>query len=619
MNMKMIGILISLILFMTIVNAVSVDDGTILSTLDGDFNYTFPVVAIDFDIVGTYSDRVMLNYTNISIIPSSGTGVATVYELSDTLGNFTVVGENQNMNMIFENFSYTDAMVYILEDETLSRTAETVNITFNATSTGKWIYMFDFGHFQIYDDGTAAILRDSDTTTIDESVDMYITSISDDGTTAIINVNSSQNYSTVDLRFQVDLLNTNAVYVKYKENSGETTSFGDDGSCTKAGDEYTCTISDINIDSCSSSNKIVLYNLDYTITSPVDNSYNQKTNDTLAFTFNADHSYNDTFECYLYVNGAIVYHNDSVNDAETTTMYSNGTFSDATYTWNLRCDEVNSSSYTFIIDNTAPTIDAYTITNESDGSLLINYTVSESDPNAVCTFMLYNGGVEDNITGSWNSTTDNPKKCYATVTSDDLTNEGYFIIGSHIVDSNGGSVIGTNQTNFTYVDLYAGYTQVQLDRNMTMRNFSAMHDGITTLHFYSNTNKNFTSYTVGLSTNADTQMYDGDNAFIQVSADTSFLRKLTYDYGTERNVSYTFGWNGASAWNSTTYLNLEQICDEAIDNSSASITHVAWWESTYQRYTSHTCDFAFNNETQVPLGQGYFVRTNTTTTQGRYR
>ena len=97
------------------------------------------------------------------------------------------------------------------------------------------------------------------------------------------------------------------------------------------------------------------------------------------------------------------------------------------------------------------------------------------------------------------------------------------------------------------------------------------------------------------------------------------MRKLTHDNGESRNVTYTVGWNQASAWNITTYSTFEQLCDETIDNSSAAITHVAWWRSEYQRYTSHTCDFTFNSGTQVPLGQGYYVRTNATTTQGRYR
>jgi hypothetical protein len=121
--------ILTIIMLMSFVSAdTQVDETTVFSTLGGDFNYTFSE-QMNFTVASTYSDRVMLNYTNISIIPYSGTGNATIYQVTEDYIKF-IVCCNQNVDMSFENLT-TGMDVYITEDDLWYPDTEE-NITFNA-------------------------------------------------------------------------------------------------------------------------------------------------------------------------------------------------------------------------------------------------------------------------------------------------------------------------------------------------------------------------------------------------------------------------------------------------------------------------------------------------------
>ena len=485
------------------------------------------------------------------------------------------------------------------------------------TDTAYYYYIGTDHYMVLGEDYDNAILFNIDQTSVYTVVPIQINGTEISSDTYNHTINTTQDWTNLNINFTPMTVGTGHNAFLYIEGSGEIKYFDDSEDCSIVSNGIKCKGTGINVDS-TGTNKFVSYTSDIVLSSPADNLINASTNDTQAFVFTNTQTYNDSLSCDLIIDDTIVY-TAHVNSSVLSTFYSNTSLTNTSHTWYIECSGHDSSVRTLWIDNVAPTIDTYSYENITTGALALDYTVRENDTDATCVFYIYNNGTTDTVTGIWNQTTGSVRDCEYNLTASDMTYEGYFIVGVVVTDTMGNTLTGTNQTNFTSVKLYTGWTALQLDRNMTMRNFSAMNSGITRLSIYDNTAKSFTTYVVGLTTNADIVLNDSNFAFAQVSTDTSLLRKLTHDNGESINITLTKGWNQMSAWNTTNYLNLEEACDEPIDNSSAAITNIAWWESVNQRYTSHVCDFAFNNETEVPLGQGYFVRTNATTIIGRYR
>ncbi|MCK4349155.1 MAG: hypothetical protein KAW47_11125, partial [Thermoplasmatales archaeon] len=152
------------------------------------------------------------------------------------------------------------------------------------------------------------------------------------------------------------------------------------------------------------------------------------------------------------------------------------------------------------------------------------------------------------------------------------------------------------------------------EMNMTLKDFN--YTGLVTrVSIYSNSNQNYTSYVVGVATNENETVIDGDAVYVYVSADSYYLRTWIVDV-TDRNLSYSSGWNQATHFN-TSDIYTEQLCDESIDNASAAIKYITYVD-TDGIYQSHRCGFSFNNLT-VPRGYGYWLYLNTTSTQVRSR
>ena len=131
-------LLVMLLLAITVNADTEVDENTVIITLDGDFNYTF-AGAMNFTEIAWYSDRVELNQTNITIIPHSGTGNATIRNVSTTLINFSICGEHQNMNMSLQNMSTYRVLTITNTTQTIQTIANDENVTINATDDCIWI------------------------------------------------------------------------------------------------------------------------------------------------------------------------------------------------------------------------------------------------------------------------------------------------------------------------------------------------------------------------------------------------------------------------------------------------------------------------------------------------
>lgn len=597
---------------------------------DGEYNYTvwlenttgqinqsnFMVITLDtINPVVNSIDTITDAQVSQSVLYVNGTCIDTNIDSAYT--NTSEYNTTDSAGAIF-NFSNTGISL------TTKRYDILVTCNDSAGNTGtKMAYYYYVGsdHYMVLgEDYTLARLFSTDQTSVYTDVPIQINGTETSSDTYNHTINSTQDWTSLNLNFTPMTIGSGHNSYLYIEGSGEVSYFDDSEDCESVGtDKIKCTGTGINVDAIGSG-KFVSYTTDITLSAPADNLINTSTNDTQAFVFTMTNTYDNTLPCSLVVDDNIYYTNSSTVDSIEMSFYSNTSLTNASHTWYIECGGYNSTVRTLTIDNVAPVIDTYSYENITTGALSLDYTVNESDTDSTCTFYLYNNGTTDTVTGIWNQTTGSIRDCEYNVTASDMTYEGYFIVGVVVTDTMGNTITGTNQTNFTSTKLYTGYTQVQIDRNMTTSEFSAMNENIISLHYYNNTGKSFINYVVGLSTNEDVQLYDGDSAFVRTLSDTSMVRKLTYGYATERNISLTLGWNQASAWNQTAYPNLENLCDETVDLPiTAEITSIAWWESVNQKYTSHTCGFSINNEDEIPLGQGYFVRVNATTTMGRYR
>ena len=596
---------------------------------DGEYNYTVWLENTTGQI--NQSNRLVITLDTIN-------PVVLINAITDGQITQSILGPNgtctdTNVDSAYTNtseFNTTDSSgaIFNFTNTGVTLTTKRIDILVtcndSAGNTGTdsaYYYYVGSDHYMVLgEDYTLARLFSTDQTPVYTDVPIQINGTETSSDMYNHTINSTQDWTDLNLNFTPMTIGTGHNSFLYIEGSGEVKYLDDSEDCESVGtNKIKCTGTGIDVDA-TSSGKFVSYTTDIALSTPIDNYINASTKDTQAFVFTMTNTYVDAISCSLYVDDTIYYTDSTVDVSTATTFYSNTSLTNTSHTWYIECGGYNSTVRTLWIDNVAPVIDTYSYENITTGALNLDYTVSENDTDSTCTFYIYNNGTTDSVTGTWNQTTGRVRDCEYNITASDMTDEGYFIVGVAVTDSIGNTLTGTNQTNFTNVKLYTGYTQVQIDRNMTTKNFSAMNENIISLHYYNNTAKSFINYVVGLSTNEDVQLSDGDSVFVRTLSDTSMVRKLTYGYATERNITLTKGWNQASAWNQTAYPDLKELCDDTIDSPiTAEITAIAWWESVTQRYTSHTCGFSINEEDEVPLGQGYFVRVNATTTMMRYR
>lgn len=595
---------------------------------DGEYNYTVWMentsgdlnesnrLTITLDTINPVVDINIITDGEFSQSILGPNGTCTDTNVDSAYTNTTEFNTTDTSGAVF-NFTNTGVTLITKRIDILVTCNDSAGNT--GTDTAYYYYIGSDHYMVLGEDYDNALLFNIDQTSVYTSIPIQINGTESSTSTYNHTINTTQDWTNLNINFTPMTTASGHNAFLYIEGSGEIVYFDDSEDCKSVGtNKIKCIGTGINVDT-TTTNKFVSYTSDVVLSSPSDNLINASTNDTQGFTFTNTQTFNTSLSCDLVLDDTIVYTGHVISGTETT-FFSNTSLTNTSHDWYIECGGHNSSVRTLWTDNVAPVIDTYSYENITTGALALDYTVRENDTDATCVFYIYNNGTTDTVTGTWNQTTGVIRDCEYNLTASDMTYEGYFIVGVVITDTMGNTLTGTNQTNFTSVKLYTGWTAVQVDRNMTMRNFSAMNSGITRLSIYDNTAKSFTTYVVGLTTNADIVLNDSNFVFAQVSTDTSLLRKFTLDGSMELNMTLTKGWNQMSAWNTTSYLNLEEACDETIDlPATAEITNVVWWESINQRYTAHVCDFAFNNETEVPLGQGYFVRTNATTTMMRYR
>ncbi len=320
----------------------------------------------------------------------------------------------------------------------------------------------------------------------------------------------------------------------------------------------------------------------------------------------------------------------AVNASNATAIVNNTAFSIATdalidgyYNWSLYvCDVTPVCSYswagghTVIVDTTAPTVGALTTLNKTgttDMSLQINSTMTETNVLDDCWATIYaSNGSTSVVTGTFSST-----KCVLDITKSDISANGRFIVEVKSNDTLNNVATGVNNTNLTKVSLYSGWNLIQADVNTTLYGIGQLSGAITSVSLWSNTNHNYTTYVVGISTNNATAVTDGDAVYVRTNASIGFIRMWSTNVASPKNITLTSGWNQVAFFNTTTETT-GNICGKTIDNSSVVMQYVSFVDMSVStdRYKTQDCTLSFNNDISVPKGYGIWVKVNGTTTFG---
>lgn len=304
------------------------------------------------------------------------------------------------------------------------------------------------------------------------------------------------------------------------------------------------------------------------------------------------------------------------------------------------------------VDVVSPTFNSYANMNVSlsTGNFVINFSVNANSTRGTvyshnCTILLYNASdnLMDAVAGTM-SASNTSTKCNATISGSQIYGNGAFRIGGWVSfnstensDADRYTVYIVNQSNFTKVTLKANdWTLLYIDRAITMEGIANMsRNTIAYVAKYSQSGRNFTTYTTGLSTDAGTAIARGEAVYVYANASTTLLRWLD-STPTNASVGYTAGgWNLAGSFNRTG-LTLTQILSEgdattlasgglfyaanasSFSSPNTTINYVSYLNST-GKYNTFRRGFSIDQSVLVPVGYGYWIYVNNTVNANQTR
>jgi len=193
----------------------------------------------------------------------------------------------------------------------------------------------------------------------------------------------------------------------------------------------------------------------------------------------------------------------------------------------------------FKLDTAAPTFPATptfsSISNKSTGGNYLTVTINTTDANpSYCGLSLYYGsGTRRNISSevSFNSTLNNAL-CYVNVTPSDIVEDGYVEIVPFVKDNAGNENTSTTNQSYIVYRLKTGWNIITGYQNKTLSQIAAEFTNVTYVSVFDNRGnmKNFTTFTVGGATNANTGAnfssdYSSGAAYVYVNSDVVSIRR----------------------------------------------------------------------------------------------
>ena len=216
-----------------------------------------------------------------------------------------------------------------------------------------------------------------------------------------------------------------------------------------------------------------------------------------------------------------------------------------------------SGLYFFKLDTAAPTFPATpvfsSIGNKSTGGNYITITANTTDANAgYCGASLYYGSdIRRNVSRevSFNSSANNAN-CTVNITPSDIAEDGYVEITPFVKDVAGNENVSSTNQSYIIYRLKTGWNVVTGYENKTLSQIAAEFTNVTYVSVFDNqpTMKNFTTFTVGGSTNSGvgsnhSANYSYGAAYVYVNADVVSMR---------RYYALPSAWTNATLWTNST-------------------------------------------------------------------
>lgn len=304
--------------------------------------------------------------------------------------------------------------------------------------------------------------------------------------------------------------------------------------------------------------------------------------------------------------------------------------------------------YWFMVDSTAPVVSTpNTILeyNDSHMNISINFNFSDANWNEdigefECGVRLYNASksnVTDTARGSFSLNTSTNTTYIANCTvwlwSENVSQEGRFNLETYVTDSVGNRGVAANQTNYTKITLSAGWNLIQAQRTGTLLEMAAILGGnvssaVSYVSKYSNVNKNYTTYTLGLTTNAAEHVDEGTPLYIYVANNATIMTKEDANV-TDRQFALYSGWNQMTFYNRSgtslepwlnasneTHLgNAEKLTNYTnggANVSNARTEYVSYHDWANQTYVPARYDLTINKKFPMPRGRGFWIYLNGT-------
>jgi hypothetical protein len=301
------------------------------------------------------------------------------------------------------------------------------------------------------------------------------------------------------------------------------------------------------------------------------------------------------------------------------------------YTYRIFLNETDGTDWTtqnrtYIYDTTSPYIHDISSTeiNGSEGeSMYINLTYLITDANAKeCYANLWpknNLTSMKTVTGTMYPFNTTNTTCQVSVRGSDLGYPGVFTIQPNATDGVFYAV-GANVSNVSATYIYgAAYNLIGADRNTTLYDVGAMDSEITSVSVYSNQNKNYTSYVVGVTTNNNTVVAEGDAVYIYLGGtrgDTKYLTRKWKVSITDAMLNKTMwtGWNQVGVINQTR-INLAQYMDLSIYNktkneNSQEVVYASFYDAQAKIYRTQRESFTYSPTYNMTYGMGLWIYLN---------
>jgi hypothetical protein len=157
--------------------------------------------------------------------------------------------------------------------------------------------------------------------------------------------------------------------------------------------------------------------------------------------------------------------------------------------------------------------------------------------------------------------------------------------------------------------------------NGTLKTIHDMLGDVTHVSWFNNSNYNYTSWVVGLTTNNQTKFEEMDVVYVRVPRTAVLLWQNIYQTGNVSQKAYnlTAGWNQVSLMNITLNfteaykLNGSSWVTTSNWTNTSDVKGLSWYNASSGQYMSSLYSLSINKIITIQRGMGMWINVNQTT------